>query len=178
MAEKSTFGIDKKFLDNIDFELAIERVMSDLKSDFIIAPHLSCIYSDAKEELVDEVKSLLLSGKFSPQLPISIDVPKKQRINHRGIKRLPPNFVRPGSILWPRDRLLYQALADIAQPIIESKLNREICFSHLPSDKSSSHRMFRASRDCWGSMQNKLAEYATKEHPIVLRLTLLLVFKA
>ena len=169
MAEKSTFGIDKKFLDNIDFELAIERIISDLKSDFIIAPHLSCIYSDAKEELVNEVKSLLLSGKFSPQLPISIDVPKKQRINYRGIKRLPPNFVRPGSILWPRDRLLYQALADIAQPIIESKLNRDICFSHLPSEKSSNHRMFRASRDCWSSMQNKLAEYATKEHPIVLK---------
>lgn len=169
MAEKSTFGIDKSFLDKIDFDLAIERIVSDLKSDFIIAPHLSCIYADAKEELIKEVKSLLQSGTFSPQLPISIDVPKKQRIIARGVKRLPPNFVRPGSILWPRDRLLYQALADISQPIIESKLNREICFSHIPADDKSKSRMFLASRDCWGSMQNKLAEYATKEYPIVLK---------
>lgn len=169
MAEKSTFGMDKKYIESIDFNLAIERITTDIKSDFILAPHLSCIYTDAKEELIKEVKSLLESGKFSPQLPISIDVPKKQRLGARGVKRLPPNFVRPGSILWPRDRLLYQVLADIAQPIIESKLNRKICFSHIPSDDKSKDRMFRTSRDCWNSMQSKLAEYATKDHPVILK---------
>lgn len=52
MAEKSTFGMDKKFLETIDFNLAIERITADLKSDFILAPHLSCIYTDAKDELI------------------------------------------------------------------------------------------------------------------------------
>jgi len=169
MAEKSSFGIDDKFIKSLDFELAIERITSDIKSDFILAPHLSCIYTDSKNELIDEVKNLLKSGHFSPSLPISIDVPKKQRINSRGTRRISPNFVRPGSILWPKDRLLYQVLADIAQPIIESKLNRNICFSHLPADGNSKGRMFQASRDCWSSMQSKLSEYAKQDYPVILQ---------
>lgn len=169
MAEKSVFGIDKVALDKLDFELAIKRISSDIRSDFILAPHLSCVYADCKDELIQDVKKLAQSGHFSPSLPITIDVPKKHRIKAVGVKRQPPNFVRPGGILYPRDRLLLQAIADVAQPLIESKLNRNICFSHQPAPKDSSHRMFLSSRHCWSQMQTQLGTLISGGSKVVLR---------
>lgn len=169
MAEKSVFGIDKVALEKLDFELAIKRIKSDVRSDFILAPHLSCIYKDCKDELIADVKKLALSGNFSPSLPITIDVPKKQRIRGMGVKRLPPNYVRPGGILYPRDRLLLQAMADVAQPIIEAKLNRSICFSHQPAPKLFEHRMFMSSRHCWTQMQKQIAKLIAGGPKVVLR---------
>src|SRR5687768_2975509 len=128
MAEKSTFGIDAKIVEKLDFDLAIKRISFDIKSDFILAPHLSCVYLDSSAELINDVRSLVLSGHFAPQLPMLIDVPKRQRIKPFGIKRLTPNLVRSGGILFPRDRVLMQVLADRAQPIIETKLDRTVCF--------------------------------------------------
>ncbi len=169
MAEKSVFGIDKVALDKLDFELAIKRIKSDVRSDFILAPHLSCVYADCKDELIEDVKKLAQSGSFSPSLPITIDVPKKQRIKAVGVKRQPPNFVRPGGILYPRDRLLLQALSDVAQPVIESKLNRSICFSHQAAPKELEHRMFLSSRYCWNQMQKKLGTLIEGGAKVVLR---------
>lgn len=169
MAEKSVFGIDKAALDKLDFELAIKRIKSDVRSDFILAPHFSCVYADCKDELVEDVKKLAQSGNFSPSLPVTIDVPKKQRIKAVGVKRLPPNFVRPGGILYPRDRLLLQAISDVAQPVIESKLNRSICFSHQPAPKELEHRMFLSSRNCWNQMQKKLGSHIGNGAKVVLR---------
>ena len=51
MPEKSTFGIDAKFLDEVDFDLARRRVINDFRSDFILAPHFSCIFVDAFDAL-------------------------------------------------------------------------------------------------------------------------------
>jgi hypothetical protein len=169
MAEKSVFGVDKVALDKLNFELAISRITSDVRSDFILAPHLSCIYADCKDELIQDVRSIALSGNFSPSLPITIDVPKKQRLRAIGVKRQPPNFVRPGGILYPRDRLLLQAIADVAQPIIESKLNRNICFSHQQAPNVLAHRMFLSSRHCWNQMQTKLSTIIKGGAKIVLR---------
>lgn len=169
MAEKSVFGIDKGALEKLDFELAINRIRSDLRSDFILAPHFSCIYADCKDLLIQDVKKLALSGDFSPSLPVTIDVPKKQRIKPVGVKRQPPNFVRPGGILYPRDRLLLQAVADVAQPVIESKLNRAVCFSHQPAPETLKHRMFLSSRHCWNQMQKKLATLIGGSAKVVLR---------
>ena len=169
MAEKSKFGIAPAALEKLDFELAIKRILNDVRTDFIIAPHLSCVYVHCKDELIQEVKRLAKSGEFSPSLPITIDVPKKQRIKQVGVKRQPPNFVRPGGILYPRDRLLLQALANIAQPIIESKLNRKICFSQQPASELSTNRMFLSSRDCWSQMQLQLSSLINGNSNIVLR---------
>lgn len=169
MAEKSIFGIDKTALDKLNFDLAIKRILSDVRSDFILAPHLSCIYADCKDELIEHVKKLALSGGFSPSLPTTIDVPKKQRIKPLGVKRQPPNFVRPGGIPYPKDRLLLQALADVAQPLIETKLNRNICFSHQAAPQAIENRMFQSSRACWHGMQAKLGELIKGKAKVVLR---------
>jgi hypothetical protein len=55
-------------------------------------------------------------------LPLTIEVAKSFRIRiAASSKRLGPSFSRPGSILLPHDRLLYQALADQAAPIVADK---------------------------------------------------------
>ena len=74
-------------------------------------------------------------------------------------KRLGPSYSRPGSILPPLDRLLYQALADQAAPIVHSKTDPERSFSHLLAAADGAS-MFLPTRTCWSKLQKSLAEYA------------------
>jgi len=129
------FGLDPALIKKIDWSLALKRIRQDLRSDFIYAPHLSFLYQKAGDELIANLKSELSSGTFSPGIPITIEVPKPFRIRVAvPSKRLGPNYTRPGSILLPRDRLFYQALADQAAPIIQAKTDligrSAICWPH------------------------------------------------
>src|ERR1700737_2719601 len=134
------FGLDPSLILAVNWTLAVDRILNDLKTDFVYAPHLHFVYSRAKEELIDSLTSDLKSGKFSPGVPITIEVPKPFRIRvNVQSKRLGPNYSRPGSILLPRDRLLYQAFADQAAPIVDSKTDKTRSFSHkLASADSAS----------------------------------------
>ena len=147
-------------LKKIDWALALKRIRQDLRSDFIYAPHLSFLYQKAGDELIANLTSELSSGTFNPGIPITVEVPKPFRIRvavHS--KRLGPNYSRPGSILLPRDRLLYQALADEAAPIVDAKTDLKRSFSHLlaPPDSAS---MFLPTRTCWNKLQKALSEYS------------------
>ncbi|MGH8614942.1 MAG: RNA-directed DNA polymerase [Gammaproteobacteria bacterium] len=153
------FGLDQATLKKIDWDLALKRIHRDLRSDFIYAPHLSFVYRKAGDELTARLTSELKSGTFSPGIPITIEVPKPFRIRvavHS--KRLGPNYSRPGSILLPRDRLLYQALADQAAPIVRAKTDAKRSFSHLLASPDSVS-MFLPTRTCWSKLQKSLAEY-------------------
>lgn len=155
-----SFGLDIAAIKKIDWPLALKRVSHDLRSDFIYSPHLSFIYSKAGDELISALKSELTSGTFNPGVPLTIEVPKSFRIRITvPSQRLGPNFSRPGSILLPRDRLLYQALADQAAPIIAAKTDAKRSFSHqlAPSDDAS---MFLPTRVCWNNLQKSLARHA------------------
>src|SRR6266850_6723482 len=161
MAEvKVPFGLDGVAMSKIDWKLAIARVSQDLRSDFIYAPHISFIYAKAGVELIDEVKSALASGKYSPGVPVTIEVPKSFRIRV-AVKpeRLGPSFSRPGSILLPHDRLLYQALADQATQIVAAKTDHTRSFSHrLGAPDSVS--MFLPTRTCWSALQSALSQHS------------------
>jgi hypothetical protein len=154
------FGLAAVAIDKIDWPLALTRVMHDLRSDFIYAPHLSFIYNRAGDELIAVLKRELKSGTFSPGVPLTIEVPKSFRLRVAvQSKRLGPSFSRPGSILLPRDRLLYQALADQAAPIVDAKTDHKRSFSHrLASPDSAS--MFLPTRTCWNELQKSLAEHS------------------
>ncbi|MGY3494395.1 reverse transcriptase domain-containing protein [Bradyrhizobium sp. USDA 4502] len=164
MAElKIPFGLDGAAMSKIDWKLALARVTHDLRSDFIYAPHIGFIYAKAGEELIQEVQGALASGKYSPGVPITIEVPKSFRIRV-AVKpeRLGPSFSRPGSILLPHDRLLYQALADQAAPIVAQKTDHSRSFSHqLASPESVS--MFLATRTCWNALQTALLKHSRAE---------------
>ena len=154
------FGLDSVALEKIDWTLALQRVVHDLRSDFIYSPHLSFIYNKAGEELASIVKGELKSGTFSPGVPLTMEVPKSFRIRVAAqSKRLGPSFSRPGSILPPRDRLLYQALADQAAPIIGAKTDSKRSFSHRLAPASNAS-MFLPTRTCWNELQKSLAKHA------------------
>lgn len=161
MAElKVPFGLDGTVMSKINWRLALARVSHDLRSDFIYAPHIGFIFAKAGEELIHEVQSALASGRYSPGVPITIEVPKSYRIRV-AVKpeRLGPSFSRPGSILLPHDRLLYQALADQAAPIVAQKTDHARSFSHqLASPDSVS--MFVPTRTCWNALQTALLKHS------------------
>jgi hypothetical protein len=74
------FGMDSATPAKIDWNLALKRVIHDLRTDFFYAPHLGFIYSEADDELIAQVKSSLKAGQYSPGVPVTIEVPKSFRI--------------------------------------------------------------------------------------------------
>ncbi|PWB89689.1 hypothetical protein C5688_14745 [Methylocystis sp. MitZ-2018] len=154
------FGLDPAVITKIDWELALSRIIHDLRSDFIYAPHLAYIYRRAGDELISKLKSELRAGAFNPGVPLTIEVPKSFRLRVAvPSKRLGPSFSRPGSILLPHDRLFYQALADQAAVIIDEKADHKRSFSHklAPGNTPS---MFLPTRTCWNCLQKALKKHA------------------
>ncbi len=152
----SPFGLEKKYIDAIDWSLAIKRISNDMRSDFIFAPHLNYILRLKKDSLIELVKSELSAGKYIPGLPVTIEVPKSSRIKISvQPPRSGPNYSRPGSILMPKDRLVYQILSDEAAEIIAKKTDKNRSFSHV-LDIDNPERMFKPTRVCWDAFQKDM----------------------
>ena len=143
-------GLDPTFVKRIDWTLALKRISQDVRTDFIHAPHISVIYAQAGDSLVEQVTRELNAGTYRSGEPVTVEVPKTFRIAVAGGRNrvFGPNYSRPGSILLPGDRLFYQALADEAGPVIEKATDYERSFSHRLAD-ASSPAMFHSSRTCW-----------------------------
>ena len=137
-------GLDKKILDSIDHNRAIKRVELDIRTDFILAPHYNAIFVNAGDELWAKIYELLRSGNYCPELPLTISVPKER------------GFTRPGSILQPIDRLIYQALIDLVVPNLENQLDRGRAFSNEPS--ADENLMFEPAHQSWEKLQKKIME--------------------
>lgn len=161
------FGIDPSILGTISWKLACRRVLVDVRSDFIYAPHLSNVFRHASTELIAEVSSELKSGRYAPTPPIAIDVPKSSRMQVMPRGGRGPTFSRPGGILLPKDRLVYQALADQAAPLIERNTDRKRSYSHRFLSKSED--MFESSRASWNRMQTRLNKLSGSKKGYVLK---------
>lgn len=153
------FGLDLSQTSDADWKLTTDRILSDVKTDFIWAPHIRFVFSHAADHVRGRLKAKLQSGQFFPAAPISMEVPKTFRlpVKGTGTLRLGPSVTRPGSILLPPERLLYQLLADKAAPIVDAKTDKARSFSHwiaAPTDAA----MFQPTRKCWSRLQAKLAE--------------------
>ncbi|WP_081451581.1 RNA-directed DNA polymerase [Achromobacter piechaudii] len=155
------FGLDATLLKKLNWDQALKRVAHDQRSDFIYAPHFGIIYAKAGDELVELVNSELKSGKYLPGMPITLEVPKSGRMRAVSMNRQGPSFSRPGSILWPKDRLVYQLLADEAAPIIEKKTDKTRSFSHRLAAPDQAP-MFAPTRTCWNALQQALARHSKK----------------
>lgn len=158
-------------IEAIDWPLAVRRVINDLKTDFIWAPQFRYLLRTCSSELIEELKGDLQSGRFYPGVPLTIEVPKPFRILvGASIRRLGPNFSRPGSILPVKDRLFYQAIADQAAPLVEQSTDRARSFSHQLA-AASHDAMFMSNRVCWSRMQQQMRRYTeNRELRYVLRL--------
>lgn len=169
---EQSFGLDPKLLGQLDWDRALKRVIHDLRSDFIWSPHLRFLYKHAGDDLVKLLQAELKNGTFHPGIPLTIEVPKSFRIRIGGpnSQRLGPAFSRPGSILPPIDRLLYQVIADEAAPIIEANIDATRSFSHRLAAKDE-EGMFLPTRKCWSELQKALRLHATESQTkYILRL--------
>jgi hypothetical protein len=137
-------GLDRRIIAQIDHESVIAHVKSDIRSDFILAPHYNAIFSRAGDELWDQLKQQLRAGTYQPELPITMSVPKERF------------FTRPGSILRPSDRLMYQAIVDNVMDQLEEGHDRSRSFSHVPSDEDE--QMFEPTHKSWERFQERIAE--------------------
>lgn len=141
-------GLDHKVIQELNPELALQRIKNDLQSDFIYAPHLNVIFSLAGPDLWERLTSKLKSGNYEPALPIALEVPKIS------------GFSRPGSILWPFERLIYQASVDKIAPVAESTLNREQVFSYALLEEDPHGFMFQSASDCFTKFKEKVLEFS------------------
>ncbi len=115
-------GLDPSIINKIDFNKSINRIISDTKTDFIFAPHLNLIYKYGSDDLIELLKKKLNNGSFECSLPLTLDVPKRSLLS------------RPGSILLPLDRLLYQVMIDLIAQKVEDNIDREHVFSNVYED--------------------------------------------
>lgn len=148
-------GLDKTVLDKIDPNILLRRVQLDIRSDFIFAPHYNIIFVNSGDELWARASEQLRSGKYQPELPLTTSVPKGR------------GFTRPGSILHPIDRLVYQALADLVAPILEDQLDRTRTFAHVLADTSSVDVLFDPTQDSWENLQHHVGEICKRDGFIV-----------
>lgn len=146
-------GLDREILKTINPSSVIERVKLDIPSDFILAPHYNAVFLRVGDELWERLEQSLKNGSYNPNLPYTISVPKKN------------GFVRPGSILQPFDRFLYQALVDNVSQTLENNLDRKRVFSHIVSDDP--RRMFVPPDECWKVLQEKLKDISEKGTHII-----------
>jgi hypothetical protein len=137
-------GLDRKIIAQIDHKSVIAHVKADIRSDFILAPHYNTIFNLAADELWDQLAQQLRSGTYQPELPITMSVPKERF------------FTRPGSILRPSDRFMYQALADNVMERLEGSHDRSRSFSHVPSGDEG--KMFEPNHVSWERFQKRIAE--------------------
>jgi hypothetical protein len=143
-------GLDRTVLNKIDSAVAIARIRRDVRTDFILAPHFDAIFLKAADELWARTYELLSSGKYTPEPVLTVAVPK------------PRDFTRPGSILSPIDRLIYQSLADLVAPILEEQLDRSRTFSNIVVQPGSEGHMFEPEHPCWERFQTTLRKIAKK----------------
>lgn len=141
------FGLDNTIIKKMDYKIAIERIVHDINSDFILAPHYNAIFEHASEELWQLLKTQLNNGKYNPLLPITIEVPKKS------------GLTRPGVIFNPIDRLLYQLLIDLMVEDIEIGIDRERVYSNEYDPWSLEPGvMFVSVSSKYDELRNKLTE--------------------
>lgn len=141
-------GIDRQLTDQFDPELSIKRIRNDLQSDFIYSPHISSVFHQASDELLDRLLSKLNSGNYDPRLPITIEAPKKS------------GFTRPGSILWPFERLAYQLVVDRIAPIAEDALDRNHVFSYQLLTDDSDGFMFKPASESFTKFREKVLTFS------------------
>lgn len=136
-------GLDQNLVNELDVELALRRIGCDILSDFIFAPHYSAVFRFASKELIATLIKKLRSGTYFPMLPITIEVVKKT------------GTTRPGSILNPIDRLLYQSLIDKIAPIADKNIDRSRVYSNIISMEDTGS-MFEPQSKSYKELKRKL----------------------
>lgn len=117
----------------LDFRVALDRIIYDMRTDFIINPLERKIIENRKSDFLNIIKEEFSQREYTPGSLISIDVPKRDYT------------LRPGSVCKFYDRVLFQALTDKAAHLIEKRIseisNRNV-FSYRLSKIPKDPKMF------------------------------------
>jgi RNA-directed DNA polymerase len=149
----SNFDINqsiKKIIDELDFKKAFDRVKHDSRFDFLQFPVEINIFEEYYEDNINYLKETINQGTYSIKSLRKIWVPKS------GF------FLRPGSIPYLEDRILFQAIVDRIAPELENLLppfEQQIVFSSRLSQDPQSKSMFRNLRNLWLQFQAKAVAY-------------------
>ena len=141
-------GLEHALITSLDKDTAFARVLVDVETDFIFAPQYKLLYEFMKDELWDEIVSALRSGTYNPLPLITAEVPK------------PSGLTRPGSILFPADRVLFQALADTIAPQIDPQLDDDRVMSYRLLTPDPQGRMFEPRSDSYKRFKIAIGEGA------------------
>lgn len=123
-------GLDNSVIGRANSANIFAHIKKDVKTDLVVAPHFDRLYDHAAPPLWDEVQSLLRSGRYETDVPITMSVPK------------PRGFTRPGGILNPIDRVVYQLLGEELASSVEASLDRKRVFSDVLNTSSERDAMF------------------------------------
>ena len=143
-------ALDQGLIAGLDKDAAFARVLVDVETDFIFAPQYKLLYEFMKDELWGEIVSALRSGTYNPSPLITAEIPK------------PSGLTRPGSILFPSDRILYQALADRIAPQLDPQLDDGRVISYRLLDPDPEGRMFEPRSDSYKRFKTAIGEGASQ----------------
>lgn len=138
------------YLDSLSHDRSLGRIRSDVPTDLIYAPHISAIYTHLPDLIFERLKGDVKANRFVPGLPITIEIPKRN------------GLTRPGSILDPLTRTLYQLLVDEIAPFGESQIDRKRVYSQQLLDPDPDFLMFRSVSDCFGDFTQATDALAKK----------------
>ncbi len=141
-------GLNPAIISSLNKEKAIGRVLTDIQSDFIFAPQYKLIFDYVPDELWDQLIGQLKAGTFRPDSLITSEVPKSS------------GMTRPGSILYPADRLLYQAISDCLAHTVDNQLDDSRVFSYRLLDSDPSFQMFQSRGDSYQEFKTAITSNA------------------
>lgn len=151
MAQKDPL---QEIVSELDFNKALSRVKADSYYDFIQVPVEIDVFESDLEENIKFLVETIESGNHSISPLRKIWVPKKQY------------FLRPGSIPYFEDRLIFQAIIDHIAPLLESQLpplEQKVVFSSRLHPDLNNENMFIHPRDLWLDFKETAITYCN--HP-------------
>lgn len=137
-------GLDQTCIEKLKPELSLKRILKDIQTDFIHAPHINVIYSKVGNELWELLCQKLKSGKYETQLPITMEIPKQSGLS------------RPGAILYPFDRLVYQLIVDNLSLAADRQIDRTQVFSNKLLTSNDEGFMYEPASACFNEFKNKI----------------------
>jgi hypothetical protein len=139
-------GLDPGIISSFIKDQAIGRVRTDLRTDFVFGPQYKLLVDFVPDDLWDEMVRTLQSGSYTPSQLITSEVPKVS------------GMTRPGSILYPIDRILYQAVADYMAPIVDPHIENAQVHSYKVLDPDPNHLMFEDRTESYKRYQQAITQ--------------------
>lgn len=125
----ATFGLDKLLVKKLVSDLDVANVRQDQFTDFFNLPQLDAIYAYCGEKLKESLAAKLNKSGYGPKPPIEMEIPKSLRVSGKTASIVGPNYFRPGSILYPEDRIVYHFIVQVVEPVVEAAMDRKKVFS-------------------------------------------------